>query len=37
MDNIWRAAWRGDVEEVERRVGQDPGLINARDAVAGLP
>jgi hypothetical protein len=31
MDDIWRAAKAGDVGEVERLVGQDPGLLDARD------
>jgi hypothetical protein len=31
MDDIWRAAQAGDLGEVERLVGQDPGLLNAKD------
>jgi ankyrin repeat protein len=31
MPDIWEAAFEGDVGEVERLVGQDPGLLNARD------
>jgi uncharacterized protein len=33
MDGIWRAARRGDVGEVERLVGQDPGLLDATNGV----
>jgi ankyrin repeat protein len=32
--NIWDAAESGDLAEVQRLVGQDPGLLNARDEVA---
>jgi hypothetical protein len=31
MDGIWRAAREGDRDEVERIMGQDPGLLHARD------
>jgi ankyrin repeat protein len=31
MEGIWRAAKEGDLAEVERLVGQDPGLLNAGD------
>jgi ankyrin repeat domain-containing protein 50 len=27
--DIWGAAWAGDLAEVQRLVGQDPGLLNA--------
>jgi uncharacterized protein len=37
MPNIWRAAGDGDVGEVERLVGQDPGLLNARDGDRWTP
>jgi ankyrin repeat protein len=30
MDDIWKAAAAGDVGEVERLLGQDPGLLDAR-------
>jgi hypothetical protein len=29
--SIWDAAKAGDLAEVERLVGQDPGLVNAKD------
>jgi ankyrin repeat protein len=32
---IWKAARSGDLAEVERLVGQDPGLLNAGDAWVG--
>jgi hypothetical protein len=35
MEGIWRAAKAGDVGEVERLVGQDPGLLDARDRLFG--
>jgi ankyrin repeat protein len=31
MSNIWRAAKRGDLDEVKRLLGHDPGLLNAKD------
>jgi ankyrin repeat protein len=34
---IWRAAWDGDLAEVERLVGQDPGLLDARDVHGRTP
>jgi uncharacterized protein len=37
MDDIWRAARRGDLAEVERRAGQDPGLLNAKGADGWTP
>jgi hypothetical protein len=37
MVNIWRAAGAGDVGEVERLVGQDPGLLNAGDRLSWTP
>jgi hypothetical protein len=37
MVNIWHAARAGDVGEVERLVGQDPGLLNARDGIGFTP
>jgi ankyrin repeat protein len=37
MDNIWGAAKAGDVGEVERLVGQDPNLLNARAALGVTP
>jgi ankyrin repeat protein len=33
---IWRAAREGDLAEVERLVGQTPGLLDARDRVFGM-
>jgi hypothetical protein len=30
MVNIWDAAEAGDLAEVERLVGQDPGLLDAK-------
>jgi ankyrin repeat protein len=30
MDEMWAATVAGDVDEVERLVGQDPGLLNAK-------
>jgi ankyrin repeat protein len=36
MASIWRAAEAGDVVEVERLVGQDPGLLDARDGLLGF-
>jgi ankyrin repeat protein len=35
MDGIWQAAKAGDVGEVERLVGQDPGLLDAEDGGVG--
>jgi hypothetical protein len=29
MNGIWRATHDGDLAEVERLVGQDPGVLNA--------
>jgi ankyrin repeat protein len=37
MDGIWRAASEGDLAEVERLVGHDQGLLNARDAHGQTP
>jgi ankyrin repeat protein len=37
MVNIWRAAEAGDVGEVERLVGQDPGLLDAGDGAGTTP
>jgi hypothetical protein len=34
-DDIWEAAGVGDAGEVERLVGQDPGLVNAKDEAHG--
>jgi ankyrin repeat protein len=31
MANIWEAAKAGDVGEVERLLGQDPGVLNVTD------
>jgi ankyrin repeat protein len=36
-DGIWRAAREGDVGEVERLVGQDPGLLDATDRCGWTP
>jgi hypothetical protein len=35
MVDIWRAAEAGDVDEVERLVGQNAGLLNARRYYGG--
>jgi ankyrin repeat protein len=37
MDDIWRAAREGDLGEVERLVGQDPGLLDARNVYDKTP
>jgi uncharacterized protein len=37
MAHIWEAAREGDVGDVERLVGQGPGLLNARDAQGTTP
>jgi ankyrin repeat protein len=37
ISNIWRAAKAGDVGEVERLVGQDPGLVDATDSDGWTP
>jgi ankyrin repeat protein len=37
MGDIWEAAKAGDVGEVERHVGQDPGLLNAGDRLSWTP
>jgi ankyrin repeat protein len=31
MEEIWEAAMEGDLGEVQRLVGQDPGLLDAKD------
>jgi hypothetical protein len=36
-DALWAAAEAGDVGEVERLVGQDPGLLNAGDEDGWTP
>jgi ankyrin repeat protein len=36
-EGIWRAAFQGDLDEVEGLVGQDPGLLEARDGHAHTP
>jgi hypothetical protein len=36
MEDIRRAAEAGDVGEVQRLVGQDPGLLDARDCYDAL-
>jgi hypothetical protein len=37
MEGIWRAAYQGDVGEVERLVGQDSGLLDAADQYGRTP
>jgi uncharacterized protein len=37
LEGIWRAAKKGDLAEVERLVGQDPGLLDAGDAYCRTP
>jgi ankyrin repeat protein len=37
MVGIWHAAQEGDVGEVERLVGHDPGLLDARDGYTWTP
>jgi uncharacterized protein len=37
MAGIWQALTEGDVGEVERLVGQDPGLLEARSEYDGTP
>jgi ankyrin repeat protein len=37
MDGIWRAAEEGDVGEVERLLGHDLGLLEARDDAENTP
>jgi ankyrin repeat protein len=36
-NNIWRAAEMGDLAEVERLVGHDPGLLDAKDGGGRTP
>jgi ankyrin repeat protein len=33
MDGIWRAARKGNLAKVQRLVGRDPGLLDARDGL----
>jgi uncharacterized protein len=35
--SIWRAAYGGDLAEVERLVGQDPGLLDIKDGRGWTP
>jgi uncharacterized protein len=35
MAAIWRAAWYGDMDEVERLLGHDPGLLDSKDEKFG--
>jgi uncharacterized protein len=37
MEGIWKAARDGDLAEVQRLVGHDPGLLTARDVLRGTP
>jgi hypothetical protein len=37
MDDIWGAAEAGDLGEVERQLGHDPGLLNAKDDEGFTP
>jgi ankyrin repeat protein len=37
MDDIWEAAGAGDLAEVQRLVGQDPGLLHSGDANGRTP
>jgi uncharacterized protein len=37
MERIWNVALDGDVDEMERLVGQDPGLLDARDRMGWTP
>jgi hypothetical protein len=37
MEGIWRAAEAGGLAEVERLVGEDPGLLDARDRFDMTP
>jgi ankyrin repeat protein len=37
MAGIWGAAEAGDLAEVQRLVGQDPGLLSARDSYEWTP
>jgi ankyrin repeat protein len=37
MEGIWGAAQKGDLGEVERLVGQDPGLLNAKGLGGRTP
>jgi hypothetical protein len=39
MANIWKAAASGDLAEVKRLVGQEPGLLNAQEywILGGTP
>jgi ankyrin repeat protein len=37
MDDIWGAAGAGDLAEVQRLVGQDPGLLNAKGSNTWTP
>jgi uncharacterized protein len=37
MEGIWAAARAGDLGEVQQLVGQDPGLVNARDGRGMTP
>jgi uncharacterized protein len=36
LDGIWAAAEEGDLAEVERLVGHDPGLLNARHSFGDM-
>jgi ankyrin repeat protein len=37
MDGIWRTAREGDLAEIERLVGHDPGLLDAKDGAGMTP
>jgi ankyrin repeat protein len=37
LDDIWVAARHGDLGQVQRLVGQDPGLLDARGDGGGTP
>jgi hypothetical protein len=37
MESMWRAAREGDLAEVQRLVGHDPGLLDARDGHGMTP
>jgi ankyrin repeat protein len=37
MEGIWRVAEAGDLAEVQRLVGQDPGLLDAKSDNGSTP
>jgi ankyrin repeat protein len=37
VDDTWAAASTGDLDEMERLAGQDPGLVNAKEVHGFTP